>query len=329
MRTSLLLGTFLVLSIWSGDVSASDAIHFKDGMRTVCNGRVWEENNTVFCEYDGVVLSYPRDEVERIETGPPPRPQVMEPSPAPPAATAEPTPGVVLPQAARPAAAGTPFYDPRRPQKYWSRPDRRHNSYPEALAALAEEFNRPAQWIEANMGDSNDLATILETLSSRRQAAPEASTSASGAGAGIQFYNPRRPDKYWTGPDAHYATYSAAVDALGHEFGRSAEWVERYMGESNDMATIRETLSTRRQAVPEPGTKPSVGGAGIQFYNPRRPEKYWTGPNARYATYSAAVEALGREFGRSAEWVERHMGESNEMDEIRASLRQAAGAGAE
>jgi len=246
MLTSLLLGTFIAFSVWIGHASALDAIHFKDGMRTVCNGRVWEENNTVFCEYDGVVLSYAKEEVERIEIGPPAKSQISEPPPASPVASAGPAPGVLQPEAARPTQTGIMFYDPRRSEKYWSGTDRHHSSYQEAVAALAQEFDRPVQWIEANMGESNDVATIREALSTRKQAAPKESTMPSGGGAGIQFYNPRRAEKYWTGPDSRYAAYSAAIEALGREFGRPAEWVERYMGESNDMGEIRASL---RQAA--------------------------------------------------------------------------------
>ena len=40
-------------------------------MRTVCHGKAWEEKgNTVFCEYDGGLLSYPKAEVDHIEKGP-------------------------------------------------------------------------------------------------------------------------------------------------------------------------------------------------------------------------------------------------------------------
>jgi hypothetical protein len=254
MRWSCLLlwSWLLLICCPGGDAAAADAIHFKDGMRTVCHGRAWEENNTVFCEYDGGILSYPKADVDRIEKGPAPVRPPDEPSPAlqpslpaaPPPAVRQPSPGPD-----QPAAAGVLFYDPRRAQKYWSRPDRKHDTYPEAIAALAEEYERPTQWIEENMGDSNDLGTVRDTLANRRDAAPAQASGPSTAEAiGIEFYNPRRPEKYWTGPEARHKSYSEAIAALAREFGKPPDWVERFMGDSNDLEEIRASL---RRALPK------------------------------------------------------------------------------
>src|SRR5512147_1667445 len=49
-----------------GTAGAKDAVHFKDGMRTVCTGPAWEEQDQVLCEYEGGVLSYPKADVDRI-----------------------------------------------------------------------------------------------------------------------------------------------------------------------------------------------------------------------------------------------------------------------
>jgi hypothetical protein len=139
--------------------------------------------------------------------------------------------------------SGVPFYDPRRHQKYWSRPDRKHEAYPEAIAALAEEFDRPAQWVEENMGDSNDLGIIRATLSGRRQSAQARAADAStDLPAGIEFYNPRRAEKYWTGPEARHKSYTTAIETLAREFNQTADWIERYMGDSNDLEQIRASL---------------------------------------------------------------------------------------
>ena len=139
--------------------------------------------------------------------------------------------------------SGVLFYDPRRAQKYWSRPDRKHDAYPEAIAALAEEFDRPAQWVEENMGDSNDLGIIRETLSGRRQSAQARAADAStDLPAGIEFYNPRRAEKYWTGPEARHKSYTEAIEALAREFNKTADWIERFMGDSNDLEQIRASL---------------------------------------------------------------------------------------
>ncbi len=237
----------LILLFPSPDGRGADSIFFKDGMRTLCHGRAWEENGMVHCEYDGGVLSYPATDVDRIEKGPTAHLQPSEASSAPQPAAPVPASAVVdhAPPAAQVQAtpSGVPFYDPRRPQKYWSRPDRKHTTYPEAIAALSEEFERSPQWVEENMGDSNDLGIIRETLAGRRQAVQvrTAGTSAD-LPAGIEFYNPRRPEQYWTGPEARHTSYAEAIQALAREFGKPADWVERFMEDSNDVEQIRASL---------------------------------------------------------------------------------------
>jgi hypothetical protein len=239
----------LILLFPSPDGRGADSIIFKDGMRTLCHGRAWEENGQVHCEYDGGVLSYPATDVDRIVKGPSAQPQPPETSSEPQPAAAVPPPAVAASPPPSPAAevqatpSGVLFYDPRRPQKYWSRPDRKHAAYPEAIAALSEEFERSPQWVEENMGDSNDLGIIRETLAGRRQAVQvrTAGTSAD-LPAGIEFYNPRRPEQYWTGPEARHTSYAEAIQALAREFGKPADWVERFMGDSNDVEQIRAAL---------------------------------------------------------------------------------------
>lgn len=245
------LGTVLSGFLWIGPAAGADIIYFKDGMRTVCQGKAWEEKDEVHCEYDGGLLIYPKNDVSQIEKGPSIKAgsesgkgQDMGVKPLPPPAAAPAPPSKAESPPAPKPPSGVLFYDPRRDKKYWSSPTVRHDSYQEALSALASEFERPVQWIEENMGDSNDLDEIRGKLTGRKQTASPAPTGPAehAAAGGIEFYNPRRLQKYWTAPDARHNTYEEAVDVLAREFGKPSAWVERHLGDANDIDLIRQAL---------------------------------------------------------------------------------------
>ena len=44
----------------------ADIIYFKDGMKTICQEKAWEEDGQIKCEYAGWVLTYPKNEILRI-----------------------------------------------------------------------------------------------------------------------------------------------------------------------------------------------------------------------------------------------------------------------
>ncbi len=235
---------------------AGDTILFHDGMRTLCTGRAWEEKDQVHCEYRGGVLTYPRKEVLRIEKDPAAATQ-QEPAaqgqktpsvPAGPKATfmerAKPLP---IPTPSAPKGSGGPlFYDPRRPKRYWSSPTRHHDTYEQAVAALSAEFGKPLPWIEERLADTNDLNEIRKRLqgefSPPIEGGERTGTERLPSASGIEFYNPRRPKRYWTSPEAQHETLAEALQALAREFGKAPEWVERHMGEANDTGLIRHAL---------------------------------------------------------------------------------------
>lgn len=236
---------------------AGDVILFHDGMRTLCTGRAWEEKDQVHCEYRGAVLTYPRRDVLRIEKAPvtpakeeAPKPQSAA-SPRPPEA---PSAGrSIAPQAVKPSLSTSPakgpgllFYDPRRPKRYWSAPNRHHDTYEQAVAALSAEFGRPVAWVEERLADTNDLHEIRERLRRELKVTEETGHAddrqPAFAASGVEFYNPRRAKRYWTSPQAQHDTLADALQALSREFGKPPEWIERHMGEANDTGLIRRAL---------------------------------------------------------------------------------------
>ena len=228
-------------------VACADIIYFKDGMKTVCLEKAWEENGEVKCEYDGVVLSYRKNEVDRIE-----KRRTRQQAPK----TVEKTTAGKASVASEPGASPTPvaktkglrFYDPRRTHKYWTSKTGQYKTFQAAIAALAKQYDRPADWIQSHMGQTNDLDEIHRNLASGltdKQQTPQKATSENIKV--VEFYNPRRAHKYWTSETARHNTFSEAMGALAREFDRPSDWVKRHMGDVNDLHAIRQNLSDRKQ----------------------------------------------------------------------------------
>ena len=246
----------LVLAIFGAvlilpTLSAADIIYFKDGMRTICQGRAWEEKDEVKCDYDGVILTYRKEDVEHIhqtiiaeETD--------EPSPAVPATGDNIAPVHPELKSISNRSSGAPvFYDPRRPYKYWSSESAKHHTYREAIEALAREFGRPARWIEERIGDTNNLDRIrgrLEKTEETEKITPP-SIADKKPDTGLQFYNPRREYKYQIDASRKFHTYHEAIQALAQEYEVSPQWVESHMGENNEVAVIHQNLRQSKQAI--------------------------------------------------------------------------------
>ena len=56
------------------------------------------------------------------------------------------------------------FYDPRRKYKYWVSEESRFQTLNEAVDLLAGLYNRPPEWIKANLGETNIVNEIHENL---------------------------------------------------------------------------------------------------------------------------------------------------------------------
>jgi hypothetical protein len=226
-------------------------------MRTVCQDKAWTQNAEVLCEYGGGLLIYPLEEVQRIEkTIPPPSEAdtVAEDLDGPPSAAGAKPAEAAKPQgpgaagSKAPAPAGAPFYDPRRPKKYWSSPSRHHDSFPEAVQALAEEFGRSPRWIEGHLIDTNDLEALRAHLKAQSAAGVPAPLPEAPPADSTPFYDPRRPEKYHTGPGQRHASYAEAVTALAREFQMTVDQVEGHMGDSNQVEIIRRNLAAAKAA---------------------------------------------------------------------------------
>jgi len=147
----------------------ADIIYFKDGLKTICQERAWEEESQVKCEYGGWIINYQKSDVLRIlKTTPPERNELPEKKPEA-IKIVKPAAGITkkIPAA---KLGGLVFYDPRRPYKYWTDKATKYKTYKEAIQALAIKYDRPPEWIQQHMGQTNDLAEIHQNLSARQSA---------------------------------------------------------------------------------------------------------------------------------------------------------------
>lgn len=170
------------------------------------------------------------------------------------------------------------------------------------------------------------------------------------ANRGLSFYDPRRGKRYWASRNSKHDTLAGVLQALAKQYGRSPQWVAAHMGEENNLSKIHANLIQRRemetsldavhgileQAVvnmPEKVSKSisseenqdsqAASNNGIEFYNPRREQKYWTGKMARHNTLQEAMKALAEQYGVSTEWIESHMGNTNDLDTIHRNIRKS------
>jgi ribonuclease HI len=243
----------------------ADIIFFKDGMKTVCHDRAWEEGGDIKCEYEGTVLTYQKNDVLRIEKvkvdeefeKPLDKPGTLPQTTPAPAKQAS---GIKQAEHEKKSqkltntdgdikTKGLEFYNPRRPQKYWTSETAKHHTFKEAVAALAKRYERSPEWIQHHMGDTNDLDEIHRNLSNKKLNTPaKVKTADVEKASEILFYNPRRPQKYWTSESAKHNTFKEAITALAKAYDRSQEWVKQHMGDTNNLNEIHQNLSHHKSA---------------------------------------------------------------------------------
>jgi len=274
MHVKIIAFTFLIVLLVPL-IAGADIIFFKDGMKTVCQDKAWEEDGEIKCEYSGTILIYQKKDVTRIEKATPKKeivkPSVRNQNPIKSAAK----PSVVRSQIkttapkkkppkekglkpisknnTAPDTKGLEFYNPRRPQKYWTDAASKHNSFEEAIAALAKQYERSPEWVQHHMGETNDLNEIHQNLANSKTNAPvEIQNDDDEKVPEILFYNPRRTKKYWTSKNKKHHTFKEAISALAKEYERSQEWIQQHMGDTNNLNEIHQNLANSKQSESSP-----------------------------------------------------------------------------
>jgi len=174
--------------------------------------------------------------------------------------------------------------------------------------------------------------------------APQVDRRIIEANRNVSFYDPHRPERYWAGRQSRHTTLDAALEALAGFYEHSIDWVVAHMGEENDLGRIHanliaaldgrskeddqttERVNTAKILEQESIAVPSVeagapSGSGIQFYDPRRPKKFWTSPSTHHHTLQEAVVALAEFYGVKPSWIEARLGHSNDLSQIHRNIQ--------
>jgi hypothetical protein len=228
---------------------------------------------------------------------------------------------------------GLTLYDPRRPQRYWTDRQSKHATHAAAMAALAAQYERPEAWVEEHLGEENDLGAIHAHLIAavEAEATPPKDQLVPADDADPLFHDPRRPLAYQTGINCFFDNRNEALNDLASQYRQPIEWVEANMGQSNTLRLVHENLARAasqgiaRTASTElaPRKPAQVIPAGIRFYDPRRPEKYWASPADRYTSLREAIQSIAEAYGVPITHVETHMGDSNDLAQIHANIQRS------
>ena len=341
---------------------AADVIHLKDGT-TIKVSKTWEEDGWVrfyLEDYEGIVITYNKDIIDRIETDdgrivkrysddPPPETDTKAP-----AVKAQPDSAAAqradAPQPDAPAApAGQPPPQPQPaklpppppPVKPADAPVIAPPTPPTSVAPAAVS-NQTVPPPVAPVPSLQPPTPAAEPVRQPSAATAKPTTSAPPAAAapapvapvvdefsryeGLLFYNPRRDYPYWSAPNAGHRTLKEAVSALAATCGRSPEWVQQNLGNTNDLAQIYRNLNREQVKKSTPTVNEVSAVNGLAFYDPRRQYKFHLNSKLRFRTLDEAVQALARQYERSPEWIKEHLGETNDVGEIHNNLSRAKAA---
>ena len=91
-------------------------------------------------------------------------------------------------------------------------------------------------------------------------------------------------------------------------------------GEQTDPAKRppASAVRSRPRYVPRKGIEKPSGT--VLFHDSGREYPYWANYSSKHLTRSAAIQALAQQFGETTAWVERNMGNSNNLADIHRSL---------
>jgi hypothetical protein len=126
-----------------------------------------------------------------------------------------------------------------------------------AIEALARQYHQSVEWVDQRITNQTDVDAIDQILN--RSVAENDGTEGTSIRSdspidpgtlppeGLLFYNPRRDQKYWTGKMTRFNTLKEALQALARQYGVTTDYIESYMGDTNDLSTIHRNI---RKSLP-------------------------------------------------------------------------------
>lgn len=310
--------------------ATADRIVLKDGT-VEQSDRVWLSEKYIHFILKGtasVEIRFSKEIVERVESD-----SVTFPAKAPEATPVQSNSGPVSPIgiAGRPsideasaqnpaqdrgpddqlvsANMGISFYDPHREKRYWAERNARFGSLEQALKAIAVRYQRPTDWVVDHMGEENDLGIIYASLN-RRLASERAENQNYSPPGNPHFKDPEHRES--PASSAHLQKEPPHEQSAP---GNTPDFDGSVVKSATNISKGAARGSLNDQAMPLTSFK------GIQFYDPRRPQKYWVGPDEKYDTLNAALKALAVQYHTTVQWVEDHIGNTNALSEIHENLR--------
>jgi hypothetical protein len=304
----------------------ADTIYLKDGTK-VRAAKVWEEGDVIrfsLEDYEGIIITYSKEIVERIEkdkapaeTRPPKQDDTVSENQKSAATgeTAKPPQGAAQSEKSAKAddqtEGGAGHAETTQPEKTGQSNTGIQTPMEQPRPNTAAKTEKPAQTAPSRANSQSSDQTLTKKVPAEGISYRQMD--------GILFYNPRRPYKYWTGPNARHHTLKEALAALAKQFDRDPQWVAEHLGKTNNLGDIYRNLGSSGGVAPST-VKSVASPRGFLFYDPRRPYKFWTGATSKHRTLKEALDVLAKQYDRSPDWVKAHMGESNDLGEIHKNL---------
>jgi hypothetical protein len=303
----------------------ADVIYLKDGTK-IETAKVWEEEGFIrfyLQDYEDIIITYSKEIVERIERG-----QIKSEkdqtekgdqiSDSLKKNLTDKT-GSLEVKAKPPESAGQLSQAEKTAAQMQSRQTT-------TTAKPKESKLQPpsAEKVEKTFNTGQVQVKLKTQVERTQRSVPTASVEVTESNKfdGVLFYNPRRTYKYWTGADSKHNNLKEAIDVLAKKFDRSPEWVEKHLGNTNDLGDIYRNLA-QIEEHPRAQLKAAAIPKRLLFYDPRRPYKYWASETSQHRTLNEALVALAKEYDRSPEWIKARLGETNDLLEIHRNLMKS------